>query len=413
MKRCFGIVLVGIVLFVFPIKNFANSRLSNHTDKEICRFASDGARWKTKTFFQQFVIEAKNRGLTISFCNSNADTKTAPGICHPFWDIQISDYNYSRCTDAEICKASATDTRAQRELKSGKYPQCEKLLTNSDLCSVAVIAGKWSHLAAARRFVQEAKSRGLTCSLSSTSFSGNLPIQKKVKPNNSTILQASSGSGFAVSYNGFIITNNHVINGCKNVFIHSNGREIPARIVTYDTQNDLALLKADFKPKAIFPLSIKRPELTQDIYVAGYPFGMKVSSSVKVTKGIISSLTGLGNNFSQLQIDAALQKGNSGGPILDDKGNVVGVAVSKLDVKYFFKNFGAIPENINFGIKSSLVGSILDSNGVNITQANKKPISKSQLGKLISEGTYYISCWMTMAQIEKMRTKKLMFSDFE
>ena len=227
------------------------------------------------------------------------------------------------------------------------------------------------------------------------------------------IKRASSGSGFAVSSDGFIMTNNHVINGCKKVFIHSNGKQIPAAIVTYDQQNDLALLKADFKPDAVFPLSTDRPEILQDIYVAGYPFGMNVSTSVKVTKGIISSLTGIGNNFSEIQIDAALQSGNSGGPILDEKGNVVGVAVSKLDVKYALKNFGAIPENTNFGIKSSVVGSILDSNGVNMPDPNRASISKSDLGKRISRGTYYISCWMTVAQIEAMRAKKVMFEQIQ
>ena len=109
-------------------------------------------------------------------------------------------------------------------------------------------------------------------------------------------------------------------------------------------------LKGDFSPKTVFPLSNTRPELLQDIYVAGYPFGNEISTSVKVTKGIISSLTGIGNNFSNIQIDAALQSGNSGGPILDDLGNVVGVAVAKLDAKYMFEEFGIIPENTNFGI---------------------------------------------------------------
>ena len=93
--------------------------------------------------------------------------------------------------------------------------------------------------------------------------------------------------------------------------------------------------------------------------MAGFPFGDKFSTSVKVTKDIISSLTGLGNNFSNIQIDAALQSGNSGSPILDDRGNVVGVAVLKLDAKYVFEEFGIIPENTNFGIKSSEVGIIL------------------------------------------------------
>lgn len=132
-----------------------------------------------------------------------------------------------------------------------------------------------------------------------------------------------------------------------------------------------------------------------------------------VAKGIISSLIGTNNNFARTQIDAALQTGNSGGPILDDNGNVVGVAVSKLDAKYTLENFGSIPENTNFGIKSYVVGSVLDSNGVKSPPANEKPISKSELGKRISKGIYYLSCWMTIAQIEKMRTKKVMFSELD
>ena len=148
-----------------------------------------------------------------------------------------------------------------------------------------------------------------------------------------------------------------------------------------------AILKGNFSPKTVFPLCNNCPELLQDLYVAGFPFGDKFSTSVKVTKGIISSLTGLGNNSSNIQIDAARQSGNSGGPILDDLGNVVGVAVSKLDAKYMFEEFGVIPENTNFGIKSNVVRSILDSNSVDSPSANKSSISKSQLGKMISDGT--------------------------
>lgn len=227
------------------------------------------------------------------------------------------------------------------------------------------------------------------------------------------IISASSGSGFAVSADGYVITNNHVIEGCQEVVVHSKGTEIPVNVVTYDPQNDLALLKGNFRPSTVFPLTNNRPELLQVVYVAGFPFGNKVSTSVKVTKGIISSLTGIGNNFSNIQIDAALQSGNSGGPILDELGNVVGVAVSKLDAKYMFDNFGSIPENTNFGIKSNVVRSIMDSNGVDSPSANKSSISKSQLGEMITEGTYYISCWMTMAQVEKLRTKKVMFENLE
>ena len=180
-------------------------------------------------------------------------------------------------------------------------------------------------------------------------------------------------------------------------------------MVAFDPRNDLALLKGDFRPSTVLSLSNKRPELLQDIYVAGFPFGRRISSTIKVTKGIISSLTGVGNNFSNIQIDAALQPGNSGGPILDNKGNVVGVAVAKLDIKKILDNYGVIPENTNFGIKSSVVKSILESSNVFSPSHNKKPISKSDLGKKISDGTFHLSCWMTTAQIKKMKPKKVIF----
>ena len=223
------------------------------------------------------------------------------------------------------------------------------------------------------------------------------------------VINASSGSGFAVSLDGYVITNNHVIEGCQEVILHTKEKDIKTRIISFDPQNDLALLKGDFQPRTVFALSNNRPELLQDIYVAGYPFGNAISSSIKVTKGIISSLTGIGNNFSNIQIDAALQSGNSGGPIIDDYGNVIAVAVSKLDAKYMLENFGSIPENTNFGIKSSVVKSMLDSNDVDRPNANQNEISKTKLGKMISSGTYYISCWMTQAQIELLKSKKVLF----
>ena len=227
-------------------------------------------------------------------------------------------------------------------------------------------------------------------------------------------IPASSGSGFAVSSDGYVITNSHVIEGCQDVVIHTPLKDVKMRVVSNDPKNDLALLKGDFTPLSVFSLSTKRPEILQDIYVAGYPFGYKVSSSVKVTKGIISSLTGIGNDFSNIQIDAALQSGNSGGPILDDMGNVVGVAVAKLDLNIqILKNTANIPENTNFGIKASVVRSVLDSSSVDTPSANTSAISKSQLGKMITNGTYYISCWMTLAQIEKVRSKKVLFSELD
>jgi hypothetical protein len=225
------------------------------------------------------------------------------------------------------------------------------------------------------------------------------------KESNTDIALFSSGSGFAVSSQGFIVTNHHVIEGCKEVYIHSNHNAVLARIIAFDAVNDLALLKGNFSPNESFALESSSPILLQDIYVAGYPFGKDISSSVKVTKGIISSLTGFNNNSSTIQIDAALQPGNSGGPIIDENGNVIGVAVAKMDSDYSLKQYGVVPERTNFGIKSSVVVNMLENNAVKISPLKKVKLDKLDLAQIISKGTFYISCWLAADQIKLIKNK--------
>jgi S1-C subfamily serine protease len=162
----------------------------------------------------------------------------------------------------------------------------------------------------------------------------------KQRIDDNQVLAASSGTGFIVSENGHLITNHHVINGCDKVKAHQNGIDYPLTVIATDQVNDLALLKTELNPKTIFPLSDVNAHLMQDVFLAGFPFGKSISSSVKITKGIVSSLSGLRNNYSNMQIDAALQPGNSGGPVIDDKGNVVGVAVAKLNLAKVVKEWG-------------------------------------------------------------------------
>ena len=96
---------------------------------------------------------------------------------------------------------------------------------------------------------------------------------------------------------------------------------------------------------------------------------------------------------------------------MDDRGNVIGVAVAKLDIKKIFKNYGVIPENTHFGVRTSVAQTITDSAGISLPSPNILPITKSKLGKMSSEGTYYLSCWMTTAQIKKARSRKVIFQD--
>lgn len=221
--------------------------------------------------------------------------------------------------------------------------------------------------------------------------------QKEVQPRPSPTTarvqkEIASGSGFAVSLSGHLVTNNHVIEGCEQVQIHSEGRTLEARVVTKDEVNDLALLQADVMPRAVFSVSDDNPKLLSEIYVAGYPYGNSLSSSIKVTKGIVSSLVGLGNNSSIFQIDAAIQPGNSGGPIVDTNGNVIGVAVSSLDQMATLERFGVIPQNTNFGIKSNVVTNLLASNNVKSRSPNLSAVDSAELGRMMTNATFYISC---------------------
>jgi len=227
------------------------------------------------------------------------------------------------------------------------------------------------------------------------------------------VYSAASGSGFAVTSDGYVITNYHVIKGCTDVYIHDKGESILSTIVTFDPNNDIALLKGNFKPKSFYPLSRESTKLLTDVYVAGHPFGRDISTAVKVTRGIVSSLTGVANNFSNLQIDASLQPGNSGGPIMNNKGNVIGVAVSKLNLDKIVEDYGVVPENVNFGVKSNVVINIMESENIKLPKPNLNSLAMSDLSEMITDGTYYLSCWMTMAQIETMLEQKVMFSNLK
>jgi S1-C subfamily serine protease len=223
----------------------------------------------------------------------------------------------------------------------------------------------------------------------------------------------ASGTGFYVSSQGHIITNSHVIDGCLDVKVHANGRILQTVKLATDAKNDLALLQASEPTNHFFALSDASPYPLQDITVAGFPFGDRVSSTLKFTKGIVSSIAGIGNNYSEIQIDAALQPGNSGGPIIDEYGNVIAVAVAKLDIKTIMEDYGVAPENTNFGIKVSAVRNLMEGNSVEFKAPNTQIMSKQDLSRNATNGTVYLTCWMTLAQIEQLRTKKVMFESFE
>ena len=233
--------------------------------------------------------------------------------------------------------------------------------------------------------------------------------EPKAKPDDNKIVAAASGTGFFVSRTGHIITNHHVIDGCKVNKLSFKGKEVEASVLAIDKMNDLAILKADLKPSKIYSVATEDAQLLEDIIIAGYPLGKKVSAAIKTSKGSVTALAGYGDNYSEFQTDAALNQGNSGGPIINQKGNVVGVAVAN-----FGKKEGV--ESFNFGIKSSTLRTFANANGLKFLPPNNRDLSNKDLGNLITEGTVYLECFMTVAKIKKMlaeaENRKAFFSDY-
>ena len=238
------------------------------------------------------------------------------------------------------------------------------------------------------------------------------PKKKKPKesPDDEKIVAAASGSGFFVSRTGHIITNYHVINECKTVKVSFKGDEINSKTLAIDKVNDLAIIKTTINPMQVYSVAREDASLLEDIIIAGYPLGKKVSAAIKTSKGSVTALAGFGDNYSEFQTDAALNQGNSGGPIINQKGNVVGVAVANYGKK-------AGVESFNFGIKASTLRTFANSNGLKFLPPNHKDLSNKELGQLITSATVYLECHMTVAKIKELiardKNRKAFFSEYQ
>lgn len=185
---------------------------------------------------------------------------------------------------------------------------------------------------------------------------------KLPSPSSSGTAQISSGSGFLVSTK-YVVTNHHVINGCHNITVRRGDITSRATVKVSAVSSDLALLTAERSIGVAAPIRATAM-LGEDIMVAGHPLSDVLSSDLIVTGGQINSLAGMGNDPNTLQISAPIQPGNSGGPLLDRSGSIVGVVVSKLNVERLAKFTGDLAQNVNFAIKPEVLRLFLDTNRI-------------------------------------------------
>ena len=172
----------------------------------------------------------------------------------------------------------------------------------------------------------------------------------------------SHGTCFIVGPNGTAITSHHVVEGTNNIMVTlSDGRQVPAVVEKSSAANDLAVLRiAASTPDYLSFSSTRSVRVGDQVFTVGYPTKSILGSEAKFTEGSISALSGIQGEASYMQVSVPIQPGNSGGPVVNYSGNVVGVIAATAAVETFYRATGSLPQNINWAVKSDYVQLMID-----------------------------------------------------
>jgi len=193
---------------------------------------------------------------------------------------------------------------------------------------------------------------------------------QKIEKSNDVITELV-GTGFLISKKGYVVTAQHVIKGASTIIVRfpNSNKNFRASVFLSDIINDIAILKipktelSKFLPTEIpFSISNKnKPELGQDVYSYGYPLGEDLGSNPSFSDGTISSFEGLKGDATVYRISNPIQPGNSGGPLVDSSGKLIGIIVSSLDALASIESYGVLPQNLNFAVKVNYLIALVGS----------------------------------------------------
>lgn len=169
----------------------------------------------------------------------------------------------------------------------------------------------------------------------------------------------TSGSGFLIDRKGYIATNYHVIDKAKTIEVTVDGKSYNADLIISDEQNDLAILKINddtFTPLKNLNYNFKSEtsDVGTSVLALGFPLTSLLGEEIKVTNGIISSKSGMKGDITNYQISVPIQPGNSGGPLFDNDGNLIGITSSGINRKL------DLTENVNYAIKSKYLKLLIE-----------------------------------------------------
>jgi len=195
---------------------------------------------------------------------------------------------------------------------------------------------------------------------------------------------AKSGTGFYVNNSGYVITNNHVVDDCSSIWIDDSGEKVAGTLLRKNSSIDIAAIKVDKKTKSFAQFGEVRTG--EDVMALGFPLGNKLGEDIKATKGNVSALSGIEGNKDYLQFTAPIQPGNSGGPLLNEGGLVVGINTANL--------VGEGYQNINFAIKGSSAQNFLGKHGINFTYGSyNEPLKSADIVEKGEKYTVRVLCF--------------------
>jgi S1-C subfamily serine protease len=216
--------------------------------------------------------------------------------------------------------------------------------------------------------------------------------------------ETSAGSGVVIGIQGHILTNAHVVEACTeiNVRFPSSRKLEAAVLVARDQRNDLAVIRAttaNITPNSVATFREGTPVRAGEAVVAlGYPLSGLLASTANVSIGNVSALAELHDDSRYLQISAPVQPGNSGGPLLDSSGHLMGIVTAKLDYRVA-RYTGDIPQNVNFALKAEVARTFLDSKGIAYQKAHSdQQLSPADVGDLARPFTVLIKCQQAPSQ---------------
>ena len=207
------------------------------------------------------------------------------------------------------------------------------------------------------------------------------------------IAPSGYGSGFLLK-GGYVVTCWHVADKAQKISVSCQGKDFPASVVQKDVGNDIAILRvegAETGASLSFTDSVK---LGAQVFTMGFPHPGLQGSDVKFTTGSISGLTGPGNTPVYYQISAPLQSGNSGGPLFDEYGNLVGIVAAKLDSLKMLAATGDLTQNVNYAIKSDYLIPLLKTvDGIKIQPSQTKPVNLLSLVEELKKSVVMIKVY--------------------